>query len=135
MTPHAKYVLLQVPGWVAAAILLVWLWPRTDWSPWVAAGLWAAYVGKDFALWPWLRPGYEAPPPTGTAGLIGARGVARGELAPRGWIRLGGELWQAEVRCGSAPIPAGTEVRVDHADGRTLIVSPAGEGDTRPDPS
>jgi membrane protein implicated in regulation of membrane protease activity len=128
MKPFTKYLLLQLPGWAAALLLLLWLWPRTGWSPWLAVAGFAVFVGKDFLLWPFLRPGYESGVPIGAEQLVGARGVAQGELAPRGWVRVAGELWRAETVGHEGPIPSGSEVRIERASGRTLFVRPAGNG-------
>lgn len=60
--------------------------------------------------------------------LIGARGVARSELAPTGLVWADGEEWTAAS--AGRNIPAGTPVRVLRVDGLTLIVGPATEGET-----
>lgn len=57
---------------------------------------------------------------TGTEGLLGQGAVVMDGLSPRGEVSLGGELWRAESLEGN--IPAGTEVRVEGADGLTLKV-------------
>jgi len=61
---------------------------------------------------------------TGAEGLIGRVAVVDTDLAPRGKVTLGGELWRAESLEGD--IPAGTEVRVEGAEGLTLKVRPKG---------
>lgn len=48
---------------------------------------------------------------TGQAGMLGRRGLADQELAPRGFVSIAGECWQAEaeepVRRGEAVIVTG----------------------------
>ena len=56
---------------------------------------------------------------TGAQGLIGARAWATERLAPAGYVRLRGELWQA---VGEAEIEAGDEVEVMSAERLTLRV-------------
>ena len=58
----------------------------------------------------------------GTNTLVGATGVAIGELLPEGQVRVNGEIWQA--RCG-AGCDAGAAVVVRAVDGLTLEVEPA----------
>jgi membrane-bound serine protease (ClpP class) len=58
-------------------------------------------------------------PELGVSGLVGAVGVARGELAPAGQILVQGELWRA---VSDAPVADGGTVRVIGVDGLTLKV-------------
>ena len=51
---------------------------------------------KDAALYPWLRTAYETDSRRVIERLIGLAGVAVEPLAPRGYVRVRGELWQAE---------------------------------------
>ena len=67
-------------------------------------------------------------PELGVSGLVGAVGVARGELAPAGQILVQGELWRA---VSDAPVADGGTVRVIDVDGLTLKVrSESGGGAT-----
>jgi membrane-bound serine protease (ClpP class) len=59
----------------------------------------------------------------GTDHLIGARGVARGGLAPEGVVQVNGQLWSARVRSGR--LEAGQAVRVRARHGLVLDVEPA----------
>jgi len=60
-------------------------------------------------------------PVTGRDGLVGARAVARGALAPAGKVFVQGELWNA---VSEAEAPAGAEVEITAVDGMTLRVRP-----------
>jgi membrane-bound ClpP family serine protease len=44
--------------------------------------------------------------------MIGLRGITEDRLAPSGYVRVHGELWQAEVVQNSPPIEKGESVRV-----------------------
>ncbi len=124
MRVFRRYVLLQVPGWLLAAVVVYALerWAGLDRR--IALGLWLAYVAKDFALFPFLRRAYETNATTGAAALVGESGTATEDVAPRGYIRIRGELWHAELAPGAADAPAGTRVRVRAAHGLTLTVTP-----------
>jgi membrane-bound ClpP family serine protease len=60
---------------------------------------------------------------TGVQLIIGAEGVASSSLAPRGTVRVGGQLWSAELH-GAERLDAGQTVRVLGRHGLTLDVEP-----------
>lgn len=124
-----RYVALESPGWVLAGLVLWLLVRHADLAAWIAAALWAVWVAKDFALYPFLRDAYEHGDPDATAALIGRSGHARGRLAPQGYVRVGAELWRAELAPGCEAAEAGAAVRVRSVRGLTLVVEP------EPDPS
>jgi membrane-bound serine protease (ClpP class) len=66
---------------------------------------------------------------TGAAGMLDEIGVAKTELAPEGQVFVHGEWWNA---ASSAPVPAGSKVRVVGVEGLKLRVVPAQE-DARKD--
>lgn len=122
-SPFGKYVLLQVPGWLIAALFLLSLQQWFAFSPWIAYAGVAAWMLKDFALYPLVRSAYDFDVKTGVEQLIGAQGVVQNDLAPRGKIRVRGELWSAEIEPGAQPLAQGEQVRVLAAHGLTLIVA------------
>jgi membrane-bound serine protease (ClpP class) len=67
---------------------------------------------------------------TGSEGLVGERGVARGALAPAGRVFVHGELWQAVAEVAA---PAGAAVEVVGVDGMTLRVRPLPAATTSPE--
>jgi membrane-bound serine protease (ClpP class) len=124
MNVFRRYVSLQVPGWLLAAVAAYALehWAGVDWR--IALGLWLAYVAKDFTLYPFLRRAYETDAAAGAAALVGQTGTATEDLKPEGYIRIRGELWRAELAAGASSVRAGGRVRVISAHGLTLTVSP-----------
>jgi len=129
-SPFVKYFLLQIPGWIVAALLL---WSVQQWlasSPWLMSVGLSAWILKDLALYPLVRAAYESDVKTGIERLIGDRGVVQNELAPRGKVRVRGELWSAEIESGSQPLAQGEPVLILGAQGITLIVA-AESTDTR----
>lgn len=129
MTVLQRYLLIQVPGWILAALVLYALHRWLGLPAWLAWTLMAAEVVKDFVLYPFLRRAYETGEPTGSERLIGRVGVVRQAVAPRGYIELQGELWLAEAAPGAASMPSGARVRVIDAQGLTLVVQPLASGD------
>jgi membrane protein implicated in regulation of membrane protease activity len=128
--PLLKYALLQIPDVLIVAGILCALrswWGLDERSAWLLLALW---VAKDAALYPWLRRSLQdGGGRIGPAVLVGSEGVVEQDLAGRGWVRVRGELWQAEAPAGDA-IPAGTRVRVCAVRGLTLGVERSGDSRT-----
>jgi len=117
-----KYWLLQLPG---TALLIVVLLFLRDWfglSGWWVWGIVVIWVAKDAALYPLLRHAYEVNPSQEAHAVIGEVGVAHERLAPRGYVRVRGELWHAELLPDTDPIEAGQRVQIMDARGLTLLV-------------
>ena len=119
---RTRYFLLQIPGWVLAAILLGMLhrWFSLPW--WAAVAGWILFFIKDCVLYPYLKKAYETESPSGADRLVGELGTVTRTLQPDGYIRIGGELWQARVQDDSGKVPIGSKVRVLKAEGILLIV-------------
>ena len=91
-------------------------------SPWgivlvVVAGI-VDLTEVGIGLW-WSRRRKAA---VGASALVGATGIAMGDLWPQGQVKVNGELWRA--RCDGG-CDAGTSVVVRAVDGLTLEVEPA----------
>jgi membrane protein implicated in regulation of membrane protease activity len=124
-----KYVLLQIPEAILVVLILAGLHHWEQVSLMTTIGLGLAWLAKDVILYPILRPAYEPGPGHGTEMLIGASGTATDELAPRGMVRVGSELWSAEV-ASEGSISKGSAIVVEEVDGFTLLVrSRSPEGD------
>ena len=91
-------------------------------SPRLAILLFALWVIKDFALYPVLRIAYEDGSPNATDSLVGALGTARERLDPSGYVRVGSELWRAELVADDTCVESGEPVRVREVRGLTLLV-------------
>jgi membrane-bound serine protease (ClpP class) len=123
-----RYVLLQLPGWALASGLLYAAWSGWGLSGPLALGGLAAWIAKDFVLYPFVRSAYALAPSKliGPEQLIGRAGVAEDALSPSGHVWIGGERWRAE---SSDPVPPGGRVRVRLLRGLTLHVEPIREPD------
>lgn len=95
----------RLPGWGAAALLIAW-------------------VLKDAALYPWLRTAYEPNSRRAIDRMIGLVGVTVEPLTPRGYVRVRGELWQAEPVDVDVTIESGHAVTVEAIRANTLVVRP-----------
>lgn len=124
-----RYVLLQIPEWVLGTVAAVALYRWAGLPAWVAAAVVPLLMLKDVALYPWLRASYEIDPRMPVEQqLVGARAVATQPLSPRGYVRLRGELWQAEIASEDRTIDPGATVEVIAASGLTLVVREAPPG-------
>lgn len=120
-----RYTLFQIPEWVLAAGAAVLLYRWNVLSGWGGALLVAGLMAKDAALYPLLRTAYEGDATTAIERLIGLRGTAVEPLAPRGYVRVRGELWRAEAAAAGPRIRRGHPVTVHAVRGTTLMVGPA----------
>jgi len=120
-----RYTLFQIPDLI---LLCLGLAAAVRWLnlPVIAAyGLVAAWIAKDIILFPVLRIAYESNGSSESRGVRGALAVVTQPLVPAGYVRLGSELWKAELASGSGSLPVGSSIRVVEVRGLTLIVEPA----------
>jgi membrane protein implicated in regulation of membrane protease activity len=122
VSPWLKYLVFQIPGWMIAAAVAAGLWHWQFIPKWLAVLGFCGWVMKDLLLYPFLRRAYETDVKTGSAALVGARGIAEGELAPAGYVRVRGELWRAIVSPPDRVVNAGAEVEIISADGMRVFV-------------
>jgi membrane-bound serine protease (ClpP class) len=122
MSPWKKYLLLQIPGWLITATVVTVLWRWQLFPGWLALLCFSLWLIIDLVLYPLLRRAYENSAPTGSAALIGARGVAQGDLNPSGYVRVRGELWLATAVPADRVVAAGTEVTIVNAERMKLFV-------------
>ena len=122
-------MLFQVPEVLAGGLVLA-LGVRADLlSPGLGWVLFAAWVLKEAALFPFIRRAYEPSSPIGGDALIGTIGLvatpftATSDSRWSGRVRIGPELWNARLTPGSDKAAVGNEVRIDAVEGLTLIVS------------
>jgi membrane protein implicated in regulation of membrane protease activity len=131
-----KYTLLQMPGLALFALLLFsvgkWL-GLPHWLAWCLLGLW---VAKDVVLFPFVWRSYDPDRPSLTYPMVGEEGVVIETLAPSGFVRVRGEIWNAEIVPEEAFAGKGDSVRVIGIQGLTLRVrwdgSPTGRSSPIP---
>jgi membrane protein implicated in regulation of membrane protease activity len=123
MRVYRRYLLFQIPGWLLAAIILICLHRWVELPFWAVSGMFLLVVLKDLILYPFLRIAYSSTAKTGVEQLIGESGIAWQSIDPQGYVQVRGELWHAELAPGAQPIPQGSRVRVQSAQGMTLVVT------------
>ena len=118
MTVFQRYLLIQLPAWALAAIVLYGLHRWAGLPAAAGAVLWVAYVAKDLFLFRFLRRAYEPGAAAGPERLVGLRG----RVASSGYVRVNGELWKASPVNDSPPPAEGDSVQVEAARGMELVV-------------
>lgn len=118
-----RYLLLQVPGWALLLLVMVALRAWRGLPVWLVVAVVAAWIAKDFVLYPFVKSAYDPAQARSPADLlVGARGIAEQDLDPEGYVRIRGELWAAT--CGTGFVKHGEAVRVSRVDRMRLIVEP-----------
>ena len=122
-----RYALLQVAGVALLVLDLIVVRRWVDLPAWFAWGLVALWVATDVILFPFVWRAYDWDRPGTTNSMVGTRGIAEERLAPSGYVRVRGELWQAEVMGDGPPLDRGEAVRVRGICGLTLLIEPDNE--------
>jgi len=122
-----RYALLQIPDvlilFLAFSILQRW----ASVPSWLMWGVVVSWLLKDVVLFLFIWRAFEEVSADARQALIGADGVAAEELAPSGYIRVHGVLWQAQVLEQGKVVHKGDNVVVHGVDGRLLTVRPVDE--------
>ena len=123
MATYRTYLIANSSGWLLAAIL-TWIGVQDFGVPaWIGTLLVGLLILKDLLLYPAMRRYYR--PQSSEGRMLGARGTALTSIGPRGFVRVRGEIWQAEIVQGMEPgIREGTGVRVRGIRGLLLFVEP-----------
>ena len=114
-----RYAVLQLPAVVLLALVLILVQRWVDIPAWFVWGLVSLWVAKDVIMFPFVWRAYDL---DDTNSMVGTRGIAETRLAPSGYVRVRGELWQAEVMGDGPPIDRGQRVRVRGISGLKLLV-------------
>jgi membrane protein implicated in regulation of membrane protease activity len=117
-----RYVLFQIPGISILLLLALFFYHFVGipgWALWVLVGAW---IVKELVTLPFTWRLYARPRPAAYDLMIGTRGVAAEPLNPKGYVRIHGELWDAESSDPGQRIEKGTTIRVLSVNGMRLIV-------------
>jgi membrane protein implicated in regulation of membrane protease activity len=118
------YLILQIPDTALAIVVLAVLhqWAGLP-TPWAVAllALWTLKNVFGYAL---LRDAFAPSRATGLEALLGRAVSVVEALAPRGRVRVDGELWWAEISPATETIPPGSRVIIRGCRGLTLLVEP-----------
>jgi membrane-bound ClpP family serine protease len=109
---------------IILASVVVWVLPL--WGIhlplWALILIVAAFLSYEIITFRLCRKALERKPANWNSTMIGCYGKAKTELAPHGYVRVGGELWRASSH--EADIDEGEEVVVVGLDKLNLYVAP-----------
>ncbi len=98
-------MLFESGGWALAVLVAIALHEWAGLSTVVCVVLVAAWVAKDFVIYPRVRDAYRGEGRTPMEDLLHSTGVVVKPLRPAGLVRLGSELWRAEPAAPGREIP------------------------------
>ena len=122
-----KYWVLQLPELALLVLILIFVQRWVDLPAWIFWGCLIIWVVKDAVLYPFVWRAYDWDRSKDSKTMVGAKGTAKGLLAPSGYVQVRGELWKAELAEGFHPVEEGEPVLVQQIRGLTLIVEPGVE--------
>jgi membrane-bound ClpP family serine protease len=106
-------------------VLLLWLLPQMGirLPLWLIVAVLAAPVAWAALTYKSIRRVLRKKAPSPTEAMVGMRGTALTRLAPKGMVRIQGEIWEAASSNGF--IEAGSEVIVLRTEGLEITVRKA----------
>lgn len=125
--PHRvtlKYFLLQLPALALVLFVIHHINERFELPLMMTWGTIAAWIVKDILILPLVWRSYESRGESAMEKMRGRRGTVHRRLEPAGMIKIGGELWQGEVKGAPSIIEAGEPVTVVGHEGLKLLVVP-----------
>jgi membrane protein implicated in regulation of membrane protease activity len=126
------YLLLQIPDTVLAIVVLSvlheWAGLSTRW----ALALLILWTVKNLLVYPLVQEAFAPSRATGFEALPGRSVSVIEALAPRGRVRVDGELWWAEIPPQAEAVPQGSTVIVRGRRGLTLLVEAEATESPRP---
>ncbi len=117
-----RYALFQIPGLVLLILILIFLRRWVDFPSWFFWGSAFIWIAKDAVLFPFVWRAYDWSRSRDVQSLVGTEGIVEERLAPSGYIRVHGELWQAKMIREGPPIEKGDGVRIQGIRGLVLLV-------------
>jgi membrane protein implicated in regulation of membrane protease activity len=117
-----KYTLLQIPALALIILILVLLQKWVAIPTYIVWGIPILWLLKDIILFPLTWRSYESYNRHDPHPMVGRHGIAQQHLAPSGYVRIGGELWLAEVVGDERSIEKGERIHVREVNGLKLLV-------------
>jgi membrane protein implicated in regulation of membrane protease activity len=117
-----RYALFQIPGLVLLILILILVRRWVDFPLWFFWGSVFIWIVKDAVLFPFVWRAYDWSRSRGMHSLVGTEGIVEERLAPSGYIRVHGELWQAEMIREGPPIEKGEVAQIQGNRGLVLLV-------------
>lgn len=119
---YVRYTLFQLPGLALAVLLLWWLMKLFSIPPGYISLLLGLWLLKDIVIFPFVWHSYDNSSRNVLEKMIGKTGTAVDDINPVGYVRIGGEMWKAEILPGNRAVGKGEPVVVTGIDGLMLTV-------------
>ena len=126
---YLRYILLNIPGLAAVILILIIIRYWVVLPGWLFWSIIVFWIVKDALLFPFVWRAYDWERPGRSRSMIGERGIAKEQLAPKGYVQVHGELWRAVKIDDGPPIEMGQSVKIVKMDGLTLFVEPVTSGE------
>ena len=126
---YLRYILLNIPGLAAVILILIIIRHWVVLPGWLFWSIIVFWIVKDALLFPFVWRAYDWERPGRSRSMIGERGIAKEQLAPKGYVQVHGELWRAVKIDDGPPIEMGQSVKIVKMDGLTLFVEPVTSGE------
>jgi membrane-bound serine protease (ClpP class) len=117
-----RYALFQVPSYLLLILLIVIVRQWINIPVWVILSIIALWFTKDVFLFPSVWRAYDIFSQSNAQPIIGMKGTVEKDLDPSGYVKVRGELWQAELILGNTPVKKGEKIEVQGIRGLTLLV-------------
>jgi membrane protein implicated in regulation of membrane protease activity len=117
-----RYALLQLPEILVLILVIVLIRHWVEFPMWAAWGVVLLWVIKDAALFPFVWRAFDRRGSDKLLSMVGQRGIATQRLDPAGYVRVRGELWQAEIIGQDYPVQKNQPVVVEAVSGLKLFV-------------
>jgi len=122
---YVRYTLFQIPGLILAALLLWWLMQLFSIPPGYVSAFLGLWLLKDIIIFPFVWHSYDSKSRNVLEKMIGKTGIAVDDIDSAGYVRIGGEMWKAEILPGNRAVAKGEPVVVTGIDGLLLTVKAA----------
>jgi membrane protein implicated in regulation of membrane protease activity len=127
-----RYALFQLPELLVLVLVIFLIRRWVEFPVWVAWAVVLLWIIKDAALFPLVWRAYDRRDADKLLSMVGQQGIATQRLDPNGYVRVHGELWQAEVIGQDHPAEKNQPVVVQAVSGLKLFVKPVNPaGDSR----
>lgn len=122
MRIFVRYIFFQLPVLIIVIIVLYCLQGYVLFSNLTKYTIILLWILKDIIAFPFVWPSYDSKTKDAAHSMIGKEGIAQERLNPSGYVRIGSELWMADVTDNHSYIEEGESVTVIHIDGLKLTV-------------
>lgn len=117
-----RYSLFQIPSLTIIALIVFFVNRLYDLNIIIIVGIISGWILKDIFLFPIVRKAYHIKENDKSKMMLYEKGVAVKKINPMGYVRINGEIWQAELTDINDPINKNDPIEVTEICGLKLKV-------------